>query len=222
MSAEPRTSSTEPKRIGVFGGAFDPPHNAHVALAQAALSQLDLSELHVIPTGMAWHKARALTPPSHRLAMTRLAFGDMPRVTIDPRELERAGPTYTIDTLEALRRENPSAQLHLIMGADQFAALRQWHRWEAILDIAIICVAERAINARASGLSESFFAEYGRSDRFKSVQMTASSISATRVRQAILQGLADRSKPLDISLLVPPAVARYISDHALFQDGLPD
>ena len=138
--------SAAPERIGVFGGAFDPPHNAHVALAQAAIAQLDLCELHIIPTGMAWHKARALTPPVHRLAMARLAFEGVPRVVIDQRELERAGPTYTIDTLETLKQENPTAALHLIMGADQFAAFRQWHRWDAILDLAIICVAERANN----------------------------------------------------------------------------
>ena len=203
--------SAAPERIGVFGGAFDPPHNAHVALAQAAIAQLDLCELHIIPTGMAWHKARALTPPVHRLAMARLAFEGVPRVVIDQRELERAGPTYTIDTLETLKQENPTAALHLIMGADQFAAFRQWHRWDAILDLAIICVAERANNIRARGLFESFLAK---KDRFKSLEMPVSPISATQVRQVVLEGLAD---PLDISRLVPPAVARYISDHTLYQ-----
>ena len=205
--------SAAPQRIGVFGGAFDPPHNAHVALAQAAIAQLDLCELHVIPTGVAWHKPRALTQPVHRLAMTRLAF-NVPRVLIDQRELERAGPTFTIDTLEALQQENPTAELHLIMGADQFTAFRQWHRWEAILDIAIICVAERANNTRASGLFASFLAK---KDRFRRLEMPVSPISATQVRQAVWDGLADPSDPLGISLLVPPAVARYISDHALYQ-----
>lgn len=206
--------SAAPERIGVFGGAFDPPHNAHVALARAAIAQLDLCELHVIPTGIAWHKTRTLTLPVHRLAMTRLAFNNMPRVVIDQRELERTGPTFTIDTLETLTQENPAAELHLIMGADQFAAFRQWHRWEAILDLAIICVAERANNTRAGGLFASFSAKM---DRFKSLEMPVSPISATQVRQAVLDGLTDPSDPLDISLLVPPAVARYISDHALYQ-----
>lgn len=203
--------SAAPERIGVFGGAFDPPHNAHVALAQAAIAQLDLCELHVIPTGIAWHKARALTPPVHRLAMTRLAFQNVPGVVIDKRELERAGPTFTIDTLETLKQENPTAELHLIMGADQFAAFRQWHRWESILDLAIICVAERASNTKASSLFESFLTK---KDRFKSLEMPVSPISATQVRQVVLEGLAD---PFDVSRLVPPAVARYISDHALYQ-----
>jgi nicotinate-nucleotide adenylyltransferase len=210
-----------PKRIGVFGGAFDPPHNAHVALAQAAIAQLDLCELHVLPTGIAWHKARALTLPEHRLAMTRLAFADVPRVVIDSRELERAGPTFTIDSLEALRQENPTAQLYLIMGADQFVAFRQWHRWEAVFDLAIICVAERANGTRASGLSELFLAQTDDQDRLMSIQMTASPISATRVRQMVLERLTDRSDPLDIAQLVSPSVARYISDHALYQAALP-
>ena len=206
--------SAATERIGVFGGAFDPPHNAHVALAQAAIAQLDLCELRIIPTGMAWHKARALTLPVHRLAMARLAFEGVPRVVIDSRELERAGPTFTIDTLETLKQENPTAELHLIMGADQFAAFRQWHRWEAILDLAIICVAERANNTRASGLFESFLAK---KDRFKSLEMPVSPISATQVRQAVQGGLIAPSDPLDMSRLVPPAVARYISDHTLYQ-----
>ena len=86
-------SSQETQRIGVFGGAFDPPHNAHVALAQAALEQFGLDMLYVIPTGQAWHKARVLSAPEHRLAMTRLAFAGMPRVRVDERELQRAGPS---------------------------------------------------------------------------------------------------------------------------------
>jgi cytidyltransferase-like protein len=65
------------QRIGVFGGAFDPPHNAHIALAEAALAQLDLAELHVVPTGQAWHKSRTLTSKEDRLAMARLAFGEL-------------------------------------------------------------------------------------------------------------------------------------------------
>ncbi|MBC7548369.1 MAG: nicotinate (nicotinamide) nucleotide adenylyltransferase [Polaromonas sp.] len=214
----------EPLRIGVFGGAFDPPHNGHVMLAHAAISQLDLCKLHVVPTGIAWHKARELTPPVHRLAMTRLAFANMPRVLIDRREIERTGPTFTIDTLEGLTHDYPTAQLYLIMGADQLAAFQHWHRWQSILDLAIICVAERANSTRASGLLESFLeknAQQGHPDRVVGIHMTATSISATRVRQTVLEAATGCSDPLDLSRLVCPAVARYISDHALYQAVLP-
>ena len=74
-------------RIGLFGGAFDPPHNAHVALAQAALTQLSLNVLHVLPTGDAWHKPRDLTPGFHRLAMCQQAFESFPNVVVDDLEL---------------------------------------------------------------------------------------------------------------------------------------
>ena len=75
------------RRIGVFGGAFDPPHHAHVALAEAAIDQFDLAALHVVPTGQAWHKARVLSAPAHRLAMAQLAFGHLARAVVDGREL---------------------------------------------------------------------------------------------------------------------------------------
>ena len=87
------------KRIGVFGGAFDPPHLAHMALVKTAVADLQLDELRVIPTGQAWHKPRALSPAHHRLAMAQLAFADLPNVLVDPRETQRVGPSYTVDTL---------------------------------------------------------------------------------------------------------------------------
>ena len=207
----PAQAGTEALRIGVFGGSFDPPHNAHVSMAQAAIAQLRLNELRVVPTGVAWHKTRRLTAPEDRLAMTRLAFADIAKVVIDDRELKRAGPTFTIETLTALLHENQTAQLYLIMGSDQFAAFRQWHQWEAILEIAIICVAERAINARASGLFDS---HTGQKSRFVSLAMPSSALSATQVRQLYADTSTDGE---DMSALVPSAVARYIADHALYK-----
>ena len=97
------------------------------------------------------------------------------------------------------------------MGSDQFAAFRQWHQWEAILEIAIICVAERAINAGASGLFDSFT---GQKSRFVSLTMPSSALSATQVRQLYADKSTDGE---DMSVLVPSAVARYISDHALYK-----
>ena len=115
-------------RLGMFGGAFDPPHMAHRVLAQAAVDQLRLDELRVFPTGQAWHKERTLTPAQHRLAMAQLAFEDLPKVVVDARELQRAGATYTIDTLRELSAEHPGAELFLVMGEDQAAAFTTWRR----------------------------------------------------------------------------------------------
>ena len=130
-------------RVGMFGGAFDPPHLAHRALAQCALEQLRLDVLHVLPTGQAWHKTRPLTAAVHRLAMSELAFGGLPRLLLDDREIRREGPSYTLDTLRELQADHPGAQLFLVMGQDQAHALPSWRRWEDILELATICVADR-------------------------------------------------------------------------------
>jgi nicotinate-nucleotide adenylyltransferase len=198
------------RRIGVFGGAFDPPHNAHVALAGAAISQFGLDTLYVVPTGHAWHKSQALSAPADRLAMARLAFGSIPHVRVDEREVQRPGPTFTIDTLLALRAENPDAQIYLFIGADQFAAFRQWHRWQDILDVAIICIAGRAQSMPAEPQFEAY---ENRGNRFTLLDLPLMPVSATQIRQLAASGVATAG---EITRLVPEAVARYISLHQLY------
>jgi nicotinate-nucleotide adenylyltransferase len=137
--------SGPPQRIGVLGGAFDPPHVVHVALAEAACAQLQLDALHVIPTGDAWHKTRTLTAAEHRIAMTRLAFAHIPQAVVDTREIARSGPTYTVDTLRELRAEYPDAQLYLIMGADQARLARMGRGRPACYNL---CSCSRTIGGR--------------------------------------------------------------------------
>ena len=202
------------RKIGVFGGAFDPPHTAHVLLAKVAIEALGLDELRIIPTGQAWHKTRALSAPKHRLAMTHLAFDGMPRVVVDSRELERTGPSFTIDTLRELQAENPDAQLYLIMGADQFAAFRQWHEWQAIAGLAIICIAARAGSDWASSPFDTYKAL---KDRFLMIPMPAMAVSATHIRQLLAFDNAQGSgSPATLSEMVAGTVARYISHHRLY------
>ena len=199
------------KKIGIFGGAFDPPHNAHVALAQIAVVELELDALHVIPTGQAWHKMRTLSPAEHRLAMARLAFQALPRVQVDDREIKRAGPTFTIDTLHALQAENSGAQLYLIMGADQFAAFKQWHQWQQIMQIAIICIASRLGFERADS---QFDAQNQLENRIVLLQMPPMAVSATGIRQLLASGLGENQRLTD---LLPATVASYIARHELYK-----
>ncbi|MES2383666.1 MAG: nicotinate (nicotinamide) nucleotide adenylyltransferase [Pseudomonadota bacterium] len=205
--SEPAASA---RRIGMFGGSFDPPHVAHVALASAAVAQLQLDALLVIPTGQAWYKERALSAPEHRLAMSQLAFDGLARVQVDPRELQRAGPSFTIDTLEALQAENPGAQLYLIIGKDQFVALKSWHRWEDLLQIAIICIADR---------TDPTWAEAGFDPQIRlphplvPLQLPLMPLSATDIRRQIASGAAT---PQGLARLVPEPVARYIERHRLY------
>lgn len=195
------------QKIGMFGGAFDPPHLAHRALAQAAIEQLQLDALRVLPTGQAWHKSRPLTAASHRLEMSRLAFDGLPQVRLDDREIRRAGPSYTLDTLRELHAENPRAELYLVMGKDQADVLPTWRHWEEIVRLAIICVADRDL---LTGQETRFVPPPEMAGRFCKLQMPAMDISATgiRARVASRQGIAP---------LVSPAVARYIEDNHLYQ-----
>jgi len=202
------------KRIGMFGGAFDPPHRAHLVLAQLAVEALVLDELHIIPTGQAWHKARTLSSAEHRLAMAQLAFQGMPRVVVDDRELQRSGPTFTIDTLEALQVENPGAQLYLIMGADQFAAFQQWHKWQAIAGLAIIFIADRPPYTPINAGDDAYFEAYkGLENRFVRLQMPPMATSATQIRQLMT---SNAGKTLVINTLVTDPVARYIAANHLY------
>ena len=195
------------RRIGVFGGAFDPPHRMHVALVRTALAQLQLDVLYVFPTGHAWHKSRTLSPAVDRLAMAQLAFGDIPGVVVDKREVERSGPTYTIDTLHALQAEEVQAQLYLVMGEDQATRLPTWHGWEEIVQTAIICVASRA---ESSSASRPFLPEFLSPGRYQALQVPPMELSATDIRHraATSQGIAH---------LVPEGVARYIDHHLLYR-----
>jgi nicotinate-nucleotide adenylyltransferase len=195
-------------RIGMFGGAFDPPHIAHVALAQAAVEQLQLDELRVFPTGNAWHKANAASAAEHRLAMARIAFAATPRAVVDPREIQRAGPTYTIDTLRELRNEHPAAQLFLVMGEDQAVSLTRWREWRAVLQLATLCVAARPdAKAHADQLPEGMPAEA----QCRVLHLPQMPESATEVRARVAGRQA-------IGHLVPPGIASYIDSHHLYED----
>ena len=194
------------QRVGMFGGAFDPPHRAHVALAQAAVRQLQLDVLHVFPTGDAWHKARALTAAEHRLAMARLAFARLPQARVDERELLRTGPTYSVDTLRELKAEHPGAELHLLMGEDQAAGFTRWRDWQEVAALAVLCVAERGEGA-GEGL-EALRALPA--VRVVALQLPRMAESATDIRARL-------TARQDITELVDTAVASYIALHFLYE-----
>lgn len=196
-----------PQRVGVFGGAFDPPHRGHMALAQTAIVQLQLDVLHVIPTGQAWHKVRDLTAPEHRLAMTRLAFASEPCVCVDARELERSGPSYTVDTLTELQALYSQAQLFLILGEDQLKVLNTWHRWQDLPRLATICVAARADGTGAIG---QFDAVKSALPQLRMLQIPPHAVSATDIRRRL-------ALHENVDSLVFEPVARYIDHHHLYQ-----
>ncbi len=200
----------------MFGGAFDPPHSAHRALAQAALQQLRLDVLHILPTGLAWHKSRTLSAAEHRVAMCERAFADLPGVRIDLREIHRAGPSYTADTLAELSAEHPGAELFLMLGADQLLAFRSWVRWDEVLRLARLAVANRPINLGANNASTpAVEIDLSAVDLpFVRLDMPLQATSSTAIR-AHVHGQSRRYPDLDV--LVPEGVARYISEHHLYE-----
>lgn len=192
------------RRLGVFGGAFDPPHRAHLELARAAIAQLRLDRLLIVPTGQAWHRKGA--PPSageHRLAMARLAFAELDRAVVDDREVRRAGPSYTVDTLRELRLAFPQAQLFLLIGQDQAKALDGWREIDAIAQMASIYVAVRG--GEGGGVPDHPALAGG-----GILRMPVLEVSATAIRARFAYG----KNPADD---IAPAVARYIDQHQLYR-----
>ena len=193
-------------RVGVLGGTFDPVHRGHLALARAARDELGLDELLFVPAGKPWRKAgRIVAPAEHRLAMLRLALEGEQAFVVETMELDRPGPSYTADTLEALRAVRPGDELFFVIGEDALGDLSNWVRPERILELATLAVARRVDvpKAAAEGLP-------GLRERVVWLKMPLLAVSATVIRDRVRQGL-----PVDG--LVPPAVAAYIGERGLYR-----
>jgi nicotinate-nucleotide adenylyltransferase len=209
-------ANNRPLRVGIFGGAFDPPHRAHRVLVESAIEQLELDRCVVLPTGDAWHKPRNLSPARDRLAMTRHAFADLMEVRVDDQEIRRQGPSYTVDTVERLRHEHPGATLFLLLGIDQWRVFPTWHRWDTLLDWVVPVVAlrpeepppwpERVKSREPKDLDP-------RLPKPVWLLMPYLNVSSTDMRQAIAT-LGVGSPALEHEL--HPAVAGYISAHSLY------
>jgi nicotinate-nucleotide adenylyltransferase len=200
---------TPRRSAGLFGGSFDPPHLAHLALARAALEQLALDRLVWMPAARSPHKAgQPSAPAEDRVAMLRLLAAGEPRFEIDERELRRAGPSYTVDTLRALHAQQPATDWWLVIGQDQYARFDTWHEWRAILALAGLAVAARDAQAvaPAPGLA-------GCPHRVRVLALPPLPHSATAARSRSAAGQ-------DVAALVGAPVARYIAHHHLYRAAL--
>lgn len=143
MTERGRTPTGARPIVGVFGGTFDPIHLGHLRTALELHERLGLREVRFVPCGEPPHRGAPATPAALRLRMVEAAVADEPRFVADPREVEREGPSFTVDTLLDLRRDFPDATLCLLLGMDAFLGLPRWHRWRDILDLAHVVVAHR-------------------------------------------------------------------------------
>lgn len=192
-------------RLGVFGGTFDPPHVGHTRVAADVADALGLERVLWIPAGVPPHKPeRAVSPAAVRLAMVRAATRSDPRFEASTLECERPGPSYTVDTLEALHDAAPARDLVLILGADQFAGLASWRAPERILELAELAVMDRGGESGRLARPDLRGAE-----RARFVPVRRVDVSSTEVRRRVRSGR-------DIGGLVPPGVAEIVEREALY------
>lgn len=191
------------RRVGLFGGSFDPVHNAHLALAELALAQLQLDELRWIPAGQPWQKTRRLTDAADREAMVRLAIAAEPRFVLDRVELRRSGVSYTLDTVRELNGAEPGTEWFLILGQDQYARLHTWRDWRELLGLVTLAIANRP------DVVPIVNAQIARARRHRIVTLPMMDISSTEVRRRVAAG-----EP--IADLVPAPVASYIGRRRLY------
>jgi nicotinate-nucleotide adenylyltransferase len=187
--------------IGILGGTFDPPHIAHLAMAQAAYDQLGLDEIVFMPAGDPWQKSGdVITPAIHRLAMTRLAASAAPYFAADDREVRRSGPTYTIDTVEEVGED-----CVLLVGADALRGVRSWNRADELIDLVSFAVVDRPGVARDE-------VDEGVLRKCTWIEMPRIDISSTEIRSHVATGHTAR-------FLVPEAVSAYIETNGLYMRG---
>jgi nicotinate-nucleotide adenylyltransferase len=205
----PATSAPEvAERVGILGGMFNPPHIGHLALARAAASGLGLRRVLLTPVLIPPHKPARWDPGAeHRLRMCQLAIAEDPRLDVCTLELERPGPSYTVDTLRAIHASTPDAELTLIVGADMARTLASWREPHEILKLASLAVAEREDTSRRDVLDA--LSSLDGETRTEFVEMPRLDISSSLVRKRLTSG-----EPIDE--LVGAKVAAYIAEHELY------
>ena len=208
--------------LGIFGGTFDPIHYGHLRTAFELLQAVPLAEVRFVPAGNPPHRGAPRCQVRDRLAMVRAAVADEPGFTVDARELDRDGPSYTVITLRELRAEDPDRPLCLIVGMDAFLGLPTWHEWRAILDLAHLVVAHRpGWSVPREGLLADLLAERGTAHagdlrsspagRILVHAVTPLEISSTDLRDLIVAGRDPR-------YLVPDAVRALIAESGCYHD----
>ena len=220
----PSAPPSDGRRIGVMGGTFDPPHLGHLQAAETARAALGLASVRFVPAGEPWLKAgRRITPAAHRLRMVALAIAGSPHFALCDWEVRRAGPSYTVDTLERLQRELPAdTDLYFIVGSDVLPDFHRWHRPERILELCRLAVVGRPgrrdddkddddgdDDAGISALA-SHFPQAVATGAVVRTPGSAVACSASELRQALAAGRPARC-------LIPDAVAAYIVRQGLYR-----
>ncbi|MCH7788824.1 MAG: nicotinate (nicotinamide) nucleotide adenylyltransferase [Acidobacteria bacterium] len=193
------------RKIGLFGGTFDPPHVGHLAAARAAVEGFDLEAVRFVVAGDPWQKTRfeAVTEARHRQEMTQLAIEGVPDFQVDDLEVRRRGPSYTADTLEELASQEPEVDWYLVIGSDSAAGLDTWERREIVAELATIVVVARPGSEQAV-VQEGW--------ELRTVTSPLVDLSSSQLRNQIKLGRSVR-------WLVPDPVIAYVAEVGLYGGG---
>ncbi|MEL4318420.1 nicotinate-nucleotide adenylyltransferase [Leifsonia sp. YIM 134122] len=191
------------RRVGVMGGTFDPIHHGHLVAASEVAQSFDLDEVVFVPTGQPWQKA-AVSTGEHRYLMTVIATASNPRFTVSRVDIDRTGPTYTIDTLRDIRAARPEAELFFITGADAIAQILTWKNVHELWELAhFVAVSRPGHDLSISGLPQA---------DVSLLEVPALAISSTACRERVNRGYP-------VWYLVPDGVVQYISKHHLYRSA---
>ncbi|MDO5076112.1 nicotinate-nucleotide adenylyltransferase [Corynebacterium sp.] len=206
-SASPRARRL--RRVGIMGGTFDPIHNGHLVAGSEVADRFGLDLVVFVPTGQPWQKAdREVTAAEHRYLMTVIATASNPSFQVSRVDIDRGGPTYTVDTLHDLRRVYPDAELYFITGADALAKIVTWRDWEQMFELA------HFVGVTRPGYELSHDLPVKQGSRVSLVEIPAMAISSTDCRAR-----AAAARP--VWYLVPDGVVQYIAKHRLYQHAVP-
>ncbi len=194
--------------IGVLGGTFDPVHIGHLVVADEARTKLGLSEVLFVPAGQPWLKQdRDIAPAIHRVEMVRRAIADNPYFKVNTLEVDRPGPSYTVDTLTVLQEQlGNKASLFFILGRDTLADLPLWEEPRKVIELCRLVVPPRLGSRDLRHLEEAI---PGLRERVIQLDMPVIGVSSSEIRERIARGLSVR-------YLVPPGVEEYITEHRIY------
>ena len=197
-------TSATPRRLGILGGTFDPPHAGHVAAALAAQTQVGLDEVVLMVAHEPWQKVgdREVTPAQVRWEMTDALVSGISGLRADDREIRRGGPTFTVDTLEEILAEQPNTEIFLIVGADTAERLETWHRASDVVRLSTIVIVNRDNSTQTAP-------EFLRDSRVQFVNMNLIDVSSSAIRDAV-----GRGESIDAS--TSSSVVSIIRDRSLY------
>lgn len=189
------------RRVGVMGGTFDPIHHGHLVAASEVAQSFGLDEVVFVPTGQPWQKG-PVSPAEHRYLMTVIATASNPQFTVSRVDIDRPGPTYTIDTLRDLKEQRPEDELYFISGADAIAQILTWHDADRLWRLAhFVAVSRPGHELSITGLPKG---------DVSLLEVPALAISSTDCRSRVSRGFP-------VWYLVPDGVVQYISKHHLYR-----